>query len=155
MNFENVFETFLRLLSPFMPFISEELWQRLPNNHDMAKSVMVADYPTSELVSCCFITSCVSKEFSDLQFQWLIMCVHNRIRKTVSMSRDETFLCDGNLWGSDHHWIQNSLAVLISRLRFCFYSNAPWYRGFSDLLTSLHAWRPRLKLCHSLNCKFY
>jgi valyl-tRNA synthetase len=37
-----VLETTLRLLHPFMPFITEELWQRLP--HD-GHSVMVAPYP--------------------------------------------------------------------------------------------------------------
>ena len=39
-------EAGLRLLHPFMPFITEELWQRLPRRaSDSAKSVMVAPYP--------------------------------------------------------------------------------------------------------------
>jgi valyl-tRNA synthetase len=37
-------DTGLRLLSPFMPFISEELYQRLPIT-DLAPSIMVASYP--------------------------------------------------------------------------------------------------------------
>jgi valyl-tRNA synthetase len=37
-----VLETTLRLLHPFMPFITEELWQRLPHEGD---SVMVAPFP--------------------------------------------------------------------------------------------------------------
>jgi valyl-tRNA synthetase len=37
-----VLETTLRLLHPFMPFITEELWQRLPHEGD---SIMVAPYP--------------------------------------------------------------------------------------------------------------
>jgi valyl-tRNA synthetase len=35
-------ETTLRLLHPFMPFISEEIWQRLPHEGD---SIMIAPYP--------------------------------------------------------------------------------------------------------------
>jgi len=38
-------ETTLRLLHPFMPFISEELWQRLPRGKDAAPSIMVAAFP--------------------------------------------------------------------------------------------------------------
>jgi valyl-tRNA synthetase len=37
-----VLETALRLLHPFMPFITEELWQRLPHR---GESIMVAPYP--------------------------------------------------------------------------------------------------------------
>jgi valyl-tRNA synthetase len=35
-------ETTLRLLHPFMPFISEELWQRLPHT---GESIMIAPFP--------------------------------------------------------------------------------------------------------------
>jgi len=35
-------ETTLRLLHPFMPFISEELWQRLPHQ---GESIMIASFP--------------------------------------------------------------------------------------------------------------
>jgi len=37
-----VLETTLRLLHPFMPFITEELWQRLPHTGD---SIMISPYP--------------------------------------------------------------------------------------------------------------
>lgn len=39
---EYVFKTSLELLHPFMPFITEELWQRLPHSGD---SIMVANWP--------------------------------------------------------------------------------------------------------------
>jgi valyl-tRNA synthetase len=40
-----VLENLLRLLHPFMPFISEEIWQALPRSGG-AESIMLADYPT-------------------------------------------------------------------------------------------------------------
>ncbi|MCX7751567.1 MAG: valine--tRNA ligase [Blastocatellia bacterium] len=39
-----VLETALRLLHPFMPFITEELWQRLPHH---GETICLAPYPTS------------------------------------------------------------------------------------------------------------
>lgn len=37
----------LRLLHPFMPFISEELWQRFPKRQgDVPQTIMLASYPT-------------------------------------------------------------------------------------------------------------
>ena len=41
-----VFDQALRLLHPFMPFITEELWQRLPNP---GRSLAVQDFPQSHL----------------------------------------------------------------------------------------------------------
>jgi len=46
----HVLETSLRLLHPFMPFISEEMWQSLSQRLDgeMAESIMIAPYPTAD-----------------------------------------------------------------------------------------------------------
>ena len=41
-----VLETSLRLLHPFIPFITEELWQRLPHQ---GESIMLASYPEAQL----------------------------------------------------------------------------------------------------------
>ena len=43
-----VLETSLRLLHPFMPFITEELWQNLPPDEDRSEAVMIAPYPCTE-----------------------------------------------------------------------------------------------------------
>src|SRR5262249_49387586 len=40
-----VLEATLRLLHPFMPFITEELWQRLPRDNRAPESIMIAAYP--------------------------------------------------------------------------------------------------------------
>ena len=48
----HVLERTLRLLHPFMPFITEEIWQnlrsKLPKEGPQAESIMVADYPTAD-----------------------------------------------------------------------------------------------------------
>ncbi len=40
-----VLEVTLRLLHPFMPFITEEIWQRLPGRAGSEASIMIAPYP--------------------------------------------------------------------------------------------------------------
>lgn len=42
-----VIEQYLRLTHPLMPFVTEELWQRLPNRENMTNvpSIMIANYP--------------------------------------------------------------------------------------------------------------
>ncbi len=42
-----VFETALRLLSPFMPFLTEEIWHALYDEHTPLKSIALASYPES------------------------------------------------------------------------------------------------------------
>ena len=43
-----VFEAALRLLSPFMPFITEELWHALYDGNPPAKSIALTRYPQAE-----------------------------------------------------------------------------------------------------------
>jgi valyl-tRNA synthetase len=43
-----VFETALRLLSPFMPFITEEIWHAMYEGKPPVKSIALARYPQSE-----------------------------------------------------------------------------------------------------------
>lgn len=54
----------LRLISPFMPFISEELFQRLPRN-DAVPSICVAAYPTT--TSCPWKSDQVEREVEFIQ----------------------------------------------------------------------------------------
>jgi valyl-tRNA synthetase len=47
----SVFEASLRLLSPFMPFITEEIWHALYDGKPPAKSIALASYPQSNDVN--------------------------------------------------------------------------------------------------------
>lgn len=42
----NCYEIGLRLLHPFMPFVTEELWQRLPRRQSDKPSIMISTYPS-------------------------------------------------------------------------------------------------------------
>jgi valyl-tRNA synthetase len=44
-TFTYVFEEFLRMLSPFMPFLTEEIWHALYDGKPPKKSIALADYP--------------------------------------------------------------------------------------------------------------
>lgn len=41
----HVLQTALRLLHPMMPFVTEELYQKLPAFEGKAKSITIASYP--------------------------------------------------------------------------------------------------------------
>jgi valyl-tRNA synthetase len=58
------FETILRLLHPFMPFITEELWQKLS---DQEGSVMMASYPKESEIP--------SNPKAEEQFEWVLKIV--------------------------------------------------------------------------------
>jgi valyl-tRNA synthetase len=44
----DVFEGTMRLLHPFMPFITEELWQRLESRDQRCKTVMLSEWPKAD-----------------------------------------------------------------------------------------------------------
>ncbi len=47
-NLLQVFEAALRLLSPFMPFLTEELWRALHNGEPPTKSIALTRYPAGQ-----------------------------------------------------------------------------------------------------------
>jgi valyl-tRNA synthetase len=77
------FETFLRLLHPIMPYLTEELWHRLPAavRSSTASSISLASYPLTHQYACfaapsvkhastvpqCFDTKAVEQQASSIQ----------------------------------------------------------------------------------------
>jgi valyl-tRNA synthetase len=57
----SVFEAALRLLSPFMPFLTEEIWHALHDGGPPLKSIALASYPKSNFVDVLFGFSAASK----------------------------------------------------------------------------------------------
>jgi valyl-tRNA synthetase len=47
-----VFESALRLLSPFMPFLTEEIWHALYSGHAPSKSIALTRYPQPQDYTC-------------------------------------------------------------------------------------------------------
>lgn len=71
-------EAGIRLLHPFMPFITEELWQRLPRKENDPKSICVAEYPLEKSIP----------EGRNEQLEKEVSCVIDIIHKVRSMRSD-------------------------------------------------------------------
>jgi valyl-tRNA synthetase len=96
------FEILLRLLHPFMPFITEEIWQALPHT---GGSIMIAPYPTANEAA---LDDAIEREIGDVQkvitgmrdsrsmqgippsmkLQGVIRAVEDEVRQLVEKHRD-------------------------------------------------------------------
>jgi valyl-tRNA synthetase len=71
-NLIGIFEAALRLLSPFMPFITEEIWHAVYDGNPPRKSIALAAYPQSDLAQ---VDAAAETEMAILQD--LIVAVRN------------------------------------------------------------------------------
>jgi valyl-tRNA synthetase len=120
----HVLESSLRLLHPFMPFITEELWQHLP--HD-GESIMVASFPKPNLEA-------IDEEAESLmgELMWLVSAT----RSVKSEMGFTNVLCDAFIFVSDE------------RVRQTIEQNMWWISSLARLkeskLCSFSEERPRL-----------
>ncbi|MCX7777707.1 MAG: valine--tRNA ligase, partial [Armatimonadetes bacterium] len=84
----------LRLLHPFMPFLTEGLWQRLPHGGD---SIMVSPFPRvdEDLID-------LEAESSMDRLMWLVSAIRN-IKSEMGFSRSA---CDAIMFVSDESMLQ-------------------------------------------------
>jgi valyl-tRNA synthetase len=92
----SVFEVSLRLLSPFMPFITEEIWNALYDGSPPAKSIALTQYPQGVFFAP-FDT--VQREMSDLQS--LISDIR-ALRKDRNVPEKETVPVELNVRSACH-----------------------------------------------------
>jgi valyl-tRNA synthetase len=92
----SVFEVSLRLLSPFMPFITEEIWNTLYDGSPPAKSIALTQYPQGVFFAP-FDT--VQREMSDLQS--LISDIR-ALRKDRNVPEKETVPVELNVRSACH-----------------------------------------------------
>jgi valyl-tRNA synthetase len=82
--FNGVFESSLRMLSPFMPFITEEIWHAFYNGQPPARSIALMPYPVSAKGS---IDEAAERDMAQLQS--LIVAVRSA-RKDAGMPERES-----------------------------------------------------------------
>lgn len=87
----------LRLLHPFMPFVTEELWQRLPRRpNDPTPSIVISSYPV-------YVRSLLySKPIVNLNNGT------NRIKHLNSRKLRRTLDLSLTQFGQDVHWQRNT-----------------------------------------------
>jgi valyl-tRNA synthetase len=79
-----VFESTLRLLSPFMPFLCEEIWHALYENHPPARSIALTHYPQAHADR---IDSAAEQQMAGMQE--LIVAVRD-MRRTLGVEEKAT-----------------------------------------------------------------
>lgn len=100
----HVLEALVRLVHPFMPFISEEIWQKIPQSlKQQGATIMKEPYPVAEQIK--------TDPSSIAETQWLMIFILGirRIRATRDIAPNKT-LSVSVQGGSEkeQHWLQNN-----------------------------------------------
>lgn len=119
------FEIALRLLHPFMPFLTEEIWQALPRNGEQTASIMIRPYPSATTE---WDSKDVEAQFATLE-RTVILARHGRALLAYPPGKMLTFFAAAN--DRDGH---TNLITLKSHIE-------PLSRG-TLTLTPRDAWPP-------------
>jgi len=89
-----VFEAFLRLLSPFMPFLTEEIWHALYDGKPPKKSIALTNYPQHETLD---ELSKITYDSAELSMQHLQRAIVSLRVRRKDLGVDEKSLLDAKI----------------------------------------------------------
>jgi valyl-tRNA synthetase len=102
----SVFEAALRLLSPFMPFITEELWNAIYDSNPPASSIALTKFPQAD-------TSCIDTEsLIDMGFLQNLITAIRANRKDLNVEEKAIVDAEINALGGFRKVIDKNLAII-------------------------------------------
>jgi len=128
-----VFEASLRLLSPFMPFLTEELWHAVYDDNPPAKSIALTRYPTQTATDTPSYLIAAMVEMDDLQ---KVITSIRSLRKDVGVPERElvpAFVHGGKPENAEGRrigsFVQFNQDIVKSLARVSSATNSPWPAG--------------------------
>ena len=132
-----VFQTSLRLLSPFMPFLTEEIWHALYEDEPPRKSIALTSYPTSDQLDWLSEVTSASAETSMDHLKLAITSIRAR-RKDLGI--DDKLLVKAKVASSKSGVLKKNKDILLKLARLedveiilfsdrdedARYANLPW-----------------------------
>ncbi|WP_158790986.1 valine--tRNA ligase [Granulicella sp. L60] len=104
-----VFEASLRLLSPIMPFLTEEIWHAFYAGNPPLKSIALAAYPTADDARAS------EKDIADMDILQEIIVAVRSVRKDLGVPEKETVPIQIHL-AEPHRWLLETEFDAIARL---------------------------------------